>query len=122
MKIGVDVSCWANKRGYGRYTKELVNALLRIDTRNEYKLFLDSATARQVDDLPEGPQRVIAKTSKSATQAASASGRRSLRDLWAMRQAVHRHGQDLDIFYFPAEYTFFPDQNPCQSSRYTSPV
>ena len=108
MKIGVDASCWTNKRGYGRYTRELLNTLLNLDDQNEYRFFLDEETARLSEDLPESAQRVIVKTSQAASQAASASGHRSLRDLWAMRRAVHRQGQDLDLLYFPSVYTYFP--------------
>ena len=108
MKIGVDASCWTNKRGYGRYTRELLRALLALDQRNEYRLFLDAETAREADDLPEGVEQVIVGTSRAASRAASAAGRRSLRDLWAMRQAASQQGADLDLFYFPSVYTFFP--------------
>ena len=108
MNIGVDASCWANKRGYGRYTRELLRTLLDLDSQNEYRLFLDSETVGQDYQLPEDVQKVIVRTSEAATKAASASGRRSLRDLWAMRRAVRQHGSDLDIFYFPSVYTFFP--------------
>ncbi len=108
MHIGVDASCWANRRGYGRYTRELVTALLAFDRENEYWLFLDAATARQAGDLPERAHRVIVNTSQAATRAASASGHRSLRDLWAMHRAVAKHREHLDVFYFPTVYTFFP--------------
>jgi glycosyltransferase involved in cell wall biosynthesis len=108
MKIGIDASCWANRRGYGRYTRELLTTLLASDNRNQYRLFLDSETARISNDLSEGVERVIVGASEAAASAASASGRRSVRDLWAMRRAVQRHGRDLDIFYFPSVYTFFP--------------
>jgi glycosyltransferase involved in cell wall biosynthesis len=108
MIIGVDASCWANKRGYGRYTRELLRALLALDQQNQYRFFLDAATASQSDDLPEQAQQVVIKTSQAAAEAASASGHRSLRDLWAMRQGVHQSGQDLDLFYFPSVYTYFP--------------
>lgn len=107
MRIGIDASCWANQRGYGRYTRELLRALLALDQRNEYLLFIDRASALQANDLPAGVEQVRVETSQAATQAASASGRRSLRDLWAMRQAVHQHGRGLDLFYFPSVYTFF---------------
>ena len=108
MIIGVDASCWANKRGYGRYTRELLTALFDADQRNEYRLFIDTESAKQAVDLPEGIPQVRVNTSKAATQAASAAGRRSLRDIWAMRQAVNRYGSDLDVFYFPSVYTYFP--------------
>jgi glycosyltransferase involved in cell wall biosynthesis len=108
MKIGVDASCWANKRGYGRYARELLRALLACDQQNLYRFFLDSETAQEVTDLPEQAQTVIVKTSQAATRAAGAAGRRSLRDMWAMSRAVQQGGRDLDLFYFPSVYTYFP--------------
>jgi glycosyltransferase involved in cell wall biosynthesis len=42
----------------------------------------------------------------SPIQAASAGGRRSLRDVWAMTRQAMRH--DLDVFWFPAVYSYFP--------------
>ena len=116
MRIGVDASCWMNKRGYGRYTRELLRAMLTLDRENEYWFFMDSETARESEDLPD-PQRakrIIAETSQAASQAASAAGRRSLYDVWKMGQAVRRHGQELDLFYFPADYTFFPLSTPAK--------
>lgn len=53
MKIGVDASCWPNKRGYGRYAQELLRALLAFDKENEYWMFLDARSAQQSKDLPE---------------------------------------------------------------------
>ena len=108
MKIGVDASCWANKRGYGRYTRELLRSMLALDNQNEYRLFLDADTAAQIDDFPNAAEKVIVGTSEAATSAASASGRRSLKDLWSMRRTVHQYGHDLDLFYFPSVYTYFP--------------
>ena len=108
MRIGIDVSCWLNKRGYGRYTRELVRSLVERDSRDEYTLFLDSETARCADDLPLGASTVVVGTLRAAADAASASGRRSLRDLWAMRRAVQRYEEGLDLFYFPSVYTYFP--------------
>jgi glycosyltransferase involved in cell wall biosynthesis len=107
MNIGIDASCWANRRGYGRYTRELLREVFAIDRTNQYCLFLDRETADRCDDLPDLP-RVIVETSKAATQAAAASGRRSLGDLWAMRRAVSQHNGKLDLFYFPSVYSFFP--------------
>ncbi len=108
MRIGVDASCWTNRRGYGRYTRELLSAILNLDHQNEYWLFLDAETAHESKNLPERAKRVIVQTSRAATQAASASGHRSLRDLWAMGRAVQSRGRQIDVFYFPSVYTFFP--------------
>lgn len=110
MKIGVDASCWMNKRGYGRYTRELLRAMLTLDQENEYWFFMDSETARESEDLPQTGRvrQIIVETSQAAARAASASGRRSLQDVWKMVRAVRQHGRELDLFYFPADYTFFP--------------
>ncbi len=108
LHIGVDGNCWANRRGYGRYTRELLTTLLAVDRRNQYSFFLDAATAAQCDDLPAAAQQVVARTQQSAVEAASATGSRSLRDLWAMRGAVAQQAAGLDLFYFTSVYTYFP--------------
>lgn len=109
ITVGIDASCWLNRRGFGRYTRELIGAMLRSDHDNTYVLFLDAATARESNDLPdiERARRVIVGTGAAAARAASAAGRRTIRDLWAMRRAVAQH-RDLDVFYFPSLYTYFP--------------
>lgn len=116
MRIGIDASCWLNRRGFGRYARELVQALLRVDTRNEYVLFLDETTARDADALPSEQQatRVIVRTDAAAAQAAAADGSRTIRDLWRMRRAVASWRDRLDVFYFPADYTYFPIDTPAR--------
>lgn len=108
LHIGVDGNCWANRRGYGRYTRELLTTLLAVDGRNRYTFFLDAATAAQCDDLPAAAQQVVTETRQSAVEAASATGSRALRDLWSMRSAVAQQAAGLDLFYFPSVYTYFP--------------
>lgn len=110
MRIGIDASCWVNRRGYGRYTRELVNAMLEIEPSHEYVLFLDAASAKVAHDLPssERAKLVTIETGVSATRAAAADGRRSIADLWRMRSAVKLWNGKLDVLYFPADYTYFP--------------
>lgn len=105
MKIGVDASCWSNKRGFGRFTRELLEAVLAEDTENEYLFFVDRETA-ETDEFPTRVQKIIADTKFSPTQAASADGSRSAKDLWAMSRAVLNH--KIDIFFSPAVYSYFP--------------
>jgi len=116
MRIGIDASCWLNRRGFGRYTRELVRALLAVDRENEYVLFLDDSTAALAPGLPSGDRasRVVVPTSAAAALTASAHGSRSLGDLWRMRQAVGAWGNRLDLFYFPAVYTYFPVRTPAR--------
>lgn len=105
MRIGVDASCWSNKRGFGRFTRELLGALVEQDSRNEYVFFVDSQS-RCEWDLPSSATVVVATTNASAVESASASGRRSLGDVWSMSRAVWRN--KIDIFFFPTVYTYFP--------------
>src|SRR5262249_1402960 len=87
-----------------------------VDEKNEYVIFLDAATGRDAADLPSEHRaaRVIVQTSAAAARAAAAHGRRSLSDLWRMRHAVASWGHKLDIFYFPADYTYFPVRTPAR--------
>lgn len=108
MQIGVDASCWGNKRGFGRFTRELLEALVEIDENNDYLFFIDSET-KDIDDMPARVRKISAKTSHSQVKAASADGRRSVKDLWAMSREVYKH--DIDLFFFPAVYSYFPILN-----------
>jgi len=105
MKIGVDACCWSNKRGFGRFTRELLEALVAEDGENEYLFFVDRETA-ETDGFPTRVQKIVAQTEFSPTQAASADGSRSAKDLWAMSREVLRH--KIDIFFSPAVYSYFP--------------
>lgn len=105
MRIGVDATCWGNKRGYGRFTRELLEALVRIDTTNEYVFFVDNETAAK-NNLPESVKTVVAQTNFSPAKAAAAGGSRSLSDIWSMSRSVMR--QPVDIFFFPTMYSYFP--------------
>lgn len=105
MRIGVDASCWSNKRGFGRFTRELLNALLDRDTLDEYVFFVDSRSGSE-SEFPSAARVVIAPTKASAVESASASGRRSFGDLWSMSRTVLRN--NIDVFFFPTVYTYFP--------------
>lgn len=105
MKIGVDACCWSNKRGFGRFTRELLEALLAEDGGNEYLFFVDRETA-ETDEFPARVKKIVANTEFSPTQAASADGSRSAKDLWTMSREVLRH--KIDIFLSPAVYSYFP--------------
>lgn len=105
MRIGIDASCWTNRRGFGRFARELLRAVARLDSDDEFVLFADRPTAESAD-FPDGWRVVIGETSAAASVAARSDGRRSLRDLWTMRRIVQR--EPLDLFYFPAVYSYFP--------------
>lgn len=108
MKIGVDATCWGNKRGFGRFTRELLENLLEIDKNNEYLFFIDGDTADS-KTIPTQVETIVVETEASPIKAASADGRRSLKDIWAMSREVLRH--KIDVFFFPAVYSYFPILN-----------
>ena len=83
MKIGVDACCWGNKRGFGRFTRDLLEAVLEIDKENEYLFFIDSETD-DTGTIPAQVTKIVANTKHSSIKAASAEGRRL--------SAAHRSG------------------------------
>ena len=111
MRIGIDATCWANPRGYGRFTRHMLTALLEQDTANEYIFFMDSFTASQAT-FPDNAVQVVTEISESPTQAASADGRRGLRDMVTLGRRVSR--EPLDIFFYPSVYTYYPILSSCK--------
>ncbi len=105
MRIGIDANCIINRRGFGRFTRELLGAVAALNTGDQYILFADRQTAEQ-GAWPDGWRMVVGDTREAASEAAAADGRRSLHDLWAMRRAVQR--EPLDVMFFPAVYSYFP--------------
>ena len=41
MNIGIDATCWWNNRGFGRFTRELLQALFELDCSHQFFLFVD---------------------------------------------------------------------------------
>lgn len=106
MLVGVDATCWANGRGYGRYTRELLSAMAAEAPTWRFRCFLD-ARARAVFDL-EGPnvEGIEVAQSASPTEAAAADGSRSPFDMLRLTRAVAKHR--ADVFFSPSVYTYFP--------------
>ena len=112
MRIGVDGGCWTNRRGYGRYLRELVAAIARVDGENEYVVFLDSGADRE--EAWPGPfePRFVATKTETAL-GARADGRRSVPDILRMSWAVAR--ERFDAFFFPSVYSYFPLIRPVRT-------
>ena len=104
MKIAVDAACLANERGYGRFARELLHAMITEAPDDEFVLFADARAAELVD-LP-GARVVVVQQGMSPTLAAAASGSRSLRDMLRFSRAVWR--EQPDAFFSPSVYTYFP--------------
>ena len=110
-RIGVDGTCLASGRGYGRFARELLPPLFAGDPDTDYALYLDAETAAAVDLAPvlgaaPNVRLVTLATAESQARAASARGSRGPLDLLRMGVAVAR--EDLDAFYFPSVYSYFP--------------
>ena len=109
LRIGIDGACWANRRGYGRYTRSLLTALAARDDGDRYFLFVDGETAND-PTIPNRFEKIVVASNQPPTEAASASSRRDVTDLLRMGWAVAR--RRLDVFFFPSVYTFFPLLRP----------
>jgi len=108
MKIGIDGSCLSNRRGFGRFTRRLLEALSQRPTRHRFTVFVDGPSAPEVE-VPDPFDRVVVDVAEAPSRAASAQGRRRWRDMIAMGLAVAR--SKIDLMYFPATYSFFPVWN-----------
>ena len=106
MRIGVDATCWANARGYGRFARELLRAMVIEGASHEFVCFVDDRAARCFDLMGAGVRTVLVPQTASPTTAASAAGSRSVGDMWRMTRAVAR--EELDVFFSPSVYTYFP--------------
>ena len=105
MRVGVDATSWVNRRGYGRFARNSVRTLVEQDRGSTYVMYIDSLTAEQAD-LPSRAETRRVKLRRAPSEAASASSRRSLGDLFRMMLAVRRDRPD--VFLFPSIYTYFP--------------
>ncbi len=104
MKIGVDATVWQNKRGYGRHARALLSALLPLDAANQYVFFLDSN--EDLDSIPSQAEIHLVPASAPTSEAASASGHRSLADMWRISRAMA--DASLDILWYPTIYSYVP--------------
>ncbi len=106
MRIGVDATCWANVRGYGRFTREIGAALVALAPEHEFAFFADDAAAKVFELRAPNARLVTVAQGTSPTQAAAAGGARSPLDMLRLTAAVRR--EPLDVFFSPSVYTYFP--------------
>lgn len=106
MRIGVDATSWFNERGYGRFTRELLTAMVTSAPEHEFVCFVD---ARDLDRLALTQDNVRprgVRLSERPAEAASADGSRSVRDMLRMTRAVGT--ENVDVLFYPTVYSFFP--------------
>ena len=105
MRIGIDGGCLANRRGFGRFARQVVEALAGARSGHEFAVFVDRPSLDSLT-IPGSMETVAVDVSEAPSRAASATGRRRVGDMLAMGRAVAR--AKLDLIYFPASYSFFP--------------
>ncbi len=106
MRIGVDATCWANGRGYGRFTRHLVAAMASAAPADQFLCFLDAASAACFDLKAPNVTPVLVEQGIAPTAAAAAEGYRAPLDMLRLTRAVWR--ERPDVFFSPSVYTYFP--------------
>ncbi len=105
MRIGIDATCWANGRGYGRFTRELVTAMVARGNGHEFVCFLDGRSAVRFDLTGRNVRTVVTERAGSEPRA-QRNGYRSPVDMLRQSRAIAR--ESLDVFFAPSIYTFVP--------------
>ena len=91
IHVGIDGSTWRNPRGFGRFTRELIEALAKRDSRFRYTLVLDQEPTHPI---PDGVDAVVAgKAGETASRL-------------QMNRAAVKLG--CDLFFYPTVFSFFP--------------
>lgn len=103
LHVGVDATTWANDRGFGRFTRELLTALAARSSGIRYTLIFDQVPE---EPLPPGLSAISVSTRHSLRESSTGTHSRSPAYLWRMGQAVSR--ERFDVFFFPAVYSYFP--------------
>lgn len=105
IRVGVDATTWWNDRGFGRFTRELMRALVARGQSSgfEYAFVVDRP---RDETIPAEVDVIEVGTTKSLNEAAVGKGSRSPAYLFHLGRAVSR--AQFDVFFFPAVYSFFP--------------
>ena len=106
LRIGVDATCWANRRGYGRFTREVLRTMIPMAPESTFVCLLDARAADTFDAHGPNVEPVVVNQRVSPTEAAAAHGHRSPFDMLRLTRATARAG--VDVFFSPSLYTFYP--------------
>lgn len=103
MHIGIDATSWANMRGHGRFTRELVGELVKRNSGIKYSLFFDQVPELS---LPKQVEVIDVGTHRTMREVSVASKSRNPVYLWKMANSVRQ--VDPDLFFFPSNWSYFP--------------
>jgi glycosyltransferase involved in cell wall biosynthesis len=110
LHICIDATSWTNDRGFGRFTRELIKALLARDEGFRYTLLFD----QRPSDLDLTDARVLsAETDRSLNSSAVGTSWRSPAYFLKMGRLALK--AKYDVFFFPTLYSYFPlpTRAPC---------
>ena len=103
LHVCIDATSWANDRGFGRFTREIVKALLARDEGFRYTLLFDQLPE---EPLPPGAEILTARTGLRLNQSAVGSSARS--PAYFLKMARLATSVPYDVFFFPTLYSYFP--------------
>jgi glycosyltransferase involved in cell wall biosynthesis len=106
LRLVIDASCWSNRRGFGRFTRGLLEELIpQALARGHTPVLVADAETVNSATFPNGA--IVRKLGiDSPSTAAAAGGARGPRDMWRMSAALRAAGGD--VVFFPASYTYVP--------------
>ncbi|NOD65552.1 MULTISPECIES: glycosyltransferase family 1 protein [unclassified Ruegeria] len=93
MHVGIDGTTWRNERGFGRFTRGVLEALAARDSGFRYTLICDQEPSYPV---PQGVDIVVAPKPDGADVA----------NRFQMHQATLRLG--CDVFFCPTVFSYYP--------------
>ena len=108
LHICIDATSWPNDRGFGRFTRELIKALLARDEGFRYTLLFDQ---RPADLVPSNARVLSADTERSLN--VSAAGKSSRSPAYFLKMGCLARIAKCDVFFFPTLYSYFP--LPCRT-------
>ena len=103
LHVCVDATSWVNDRGFGRFTREMLKALLGRDEGFRYTLLFDQLPD---EPLPTGAEVLTARTDLGLNQSAVGSSARS--PAYFLKMARLASSVPYDVFFFPTLYSYFP--------------
>lgn len=103
LHVGIDATSWANDRGFGRFTRELVTSLASRSSGFRYTLLFDRIPEQT---LPAAVEILNASTQSTLTESAVGATSRSIGYLWKIGKLARK--ANFDLFFFPSVYSYFP--------------
>ena len=100
MRIGIDVTCWGLQRGFGRHTRCLLGALLKLDSPHHFTLFASSES--QAGEFSDEVEIVVVPGFDNSGGGAG----RAVNNIFRVSWAMSRH--PIDVLFFPSSFSFVP--------------